>query len=1360
MVFAMNVLFVKAQQLSVQFSQLSVQKGLSNNHINAILKDNKGYLWFATPSGLNRFDGKDITVFRHDSKDSTSLSDNTVNDLFMGPGDRIWIKTNSGFNIYDPKTETFNRNPDRLLKSDLPLAELVDIKSDDAGHFWFLFETQGLYRYDVLQKKIEKYASHHSGQRITGMTKGMDKSIWVVYEDGFLEQFHIESFKQLFFAPLEKKQRAALADYKIFYDKDGGIWIYAKNSPLGAYYFASGKKNALHLHTASAMAALNTNLVINITQDEKGRIWLATDHGGINLLDKNDFSVKYLVNKEFDDRSLAQNSITSLYKDRDGMIWVGTFKKGVSYFHDNLIKFPVYKHQPGNVSSLSYDDVNRFVEDSDGNIWIGTNGGGLIYFDRKNNDFKQYKNNSADPNSLSNNVIVSLCLDKKGDLWIGTYHGGLNKFDGKKFTHFTYNPNDVLSVSDNSIWELLEDSQGRLWVGTLSGGLNIMDRESGKFKRLDYSGENSTLSPYISAIMEDRAGNVWVGTANGVNVLEKHTGRFKHFGHQPSVKNSLSNDYITDIHQDSKGNIWIATRDGLNRYLVEEDAFHVYQKSDGLPDNIVLTILEDQEQTIWFSTTMGVSSLRYSDKKPLELLIKNFDSSDGLQFGAFNENAALLTRRGELVFGGPAGFNMIDPSTIKEFENKPLPIITDFQLFNKSVKIGEKVDGRIILDQSPAETKRITLSHNQNMFSIAFTSLDFLNKEHTGFLYKLEGFDDNWLQADPNINKATFTNLDPGTYQFKVKVSANNEVWSDEFTLLQIVVEPPFWLTPLAYLIYFIAFTSILVLIRHIEKQRENSRFLLRQEREEARRIRELDRMKTRFFTNVSHEFRTPLSLILAPLDKLVASAANEQERNHLSLIQRNAKRLLNLVNQLLDFRKIDMQALKQNPLPGDIIECIHQHAISFSDMAEKKKIDYSFKCNVTKFYTAFDHDKLERILFNLLSNAFKFTADGGFIAVDLHLNMNFETEEAHLLIHVQDSGIGIPEDKKDKIFNRYFQHDMPSELLNQGSGIGLAITKEYVKLAGGEISLESEANKGSCFKVSLPLHIMGSAVEETQTETIIPKQIVVSALPEQLADVLDNSLVKKQRILLVEDNEDFRFYLKDNLRELYVIEEAADAEAGWQRALASHPDLIVSDVNMPKGSGIDLCRKLKTDQRTTHIPVILLTAVAGESSQLQGLETGAADYIIKPFNFELLLSKIKSILKQRSSLEKTYKKQWEVNPSRIEVESADEKFLAMAIGIAEKHFSDSDFTIEFLANEMCMSRVSLYKRILMLTGHTPTQFVRNMRLKRAAQLLEESQLTVAEVAYEVGFNNPKQFSKYFKTVYNIVPSVYRNTHN
>jgi DNA-binding response OmpR family regulator len=514
--------------------------------------------------------------------------------------------------------------------------------------------------------------------------------------------------------------------------------------------------------------------------------------------------------------------------------------------------------------------------------------------------------------------------------------------------------------------------------------------------------------------------------------------------------------------------------------------------------------------------------------------------------------------------------------------------------------------------------------------------------------------------------------------------------------------------------------------------------------------MRELDQMKTRFFTNVSHEFRTPLSLILTPLERMIRTDEEPARHSQYQLIHRNARRLLNLVNQLLDFRRMEVHELKLHTTEGDIVQFIEETAGSFTDIAEKKQIRFSYSASLKNLHTQFDHDKLERIVFNLLSNAFKFTPENGTVSVEINTIGNREV--ASLAIKIKDSGIGIPASRHEKIFDRFFQHDVPGTMVNQGSGIGLAITKEFVNLMGGAISVESEELKGSTFTVVLPVkEVMPAVVAPAGNELIAATEENVPQTTAQAA-----SGKKEHTVLLVEDNEDFLFYLKDNLREYYNIAEAVNGKEGWQKTLSAHPDIIVSDISMPVMNGIELCEKIKQDPRTKHIPVVLLTALTCEDQQLQGLATGAADYMTKPFNFEILVSKIKNLLRQQQSFKQAFTKQVAVKTTDVQVENPNQKFVQDALAIVEKNISNSDFSVEELSRALLLSRAAVYKRLFVLTGKTPIEFIRSLRLQRAAQLLEKTNMTVAEVAYETGFNNPKYFSRYFKTEYGKLPSAYQ----
>ncbi len=1341
----------KGQPLQYQFSQLNISNGLSHNQVNSILKDRKGFMWFATMSGLNRYDGYVFKVFKHILRDSTSLNDDNVLNIQEGPYGKLWVQTRIGYVIYDPVKENFDRHPERFLKTADMDGAITDIRGDGKGSFWII-TTAGLYRFGETEKKALRVSRTPTGISSTSLCLNSAGDAWVVYNNGLAEQVSGKTNKLTYRIKITGSSETA--SYRIFADNENDVWIYSTDRPKGIYYINASKTVKEHYTKGDTRLKLNTNNIYSISQDNKGIIWIGTDHGGINLFDKKDRKVSYLLNRETDEKSLAQNSTLVVYKDSSGIMWIGTFKRGLSYYHESIIKFPIYRHRPGDPNSLCYEDVNRFVEDARGNLWIGTNGGGLIYFNRQKNSFTRFIHNPENDNSLSNDVIVSLWIDHEHKLWIGTYFGGLDCYDGNKFIHYKHNDDNASSLSDDRVWEIMEDSGHNLWVGTLAGGLDLFDRATGMFKHYRGRFPNSIQSNYIAALLEDKAGNVWIGTDNGIDVWLKQSGKFKHYSHAENDPQSLSNDNVLSLLQDSHGRIWAGTQDGLNVFYQAAGRFGVFRVSDGLPDNTILTLLEDNRQQIWLSTPNGISNITVNEKgNAYTCSFRNYDELDGLQGREFNENAALKTRKGELIFGGSNGFNLFNPDNIKTNKQAPSVVLTGFQLFNQSLAPGEVTDGNVILKNSITETHEVKLNYDQNVFSIEFAALNFSNAAKNKYSYMLEGFNSQWLTTDGKNRKATFTNLDPGEYIFRVRASNDNGIWNNEGIALKIEILPPFWKTPLACALYIIVVLALLFYIRRRGIQKLKTQFAIEQERQTAHRMHELDIMKIKFFTNVSHEFRTPLSLILSPLDKLLRNAVDSNEKYHLQLVQRNARRLLNLVNQLMDFRKMEENQLNLQPEEGDIIEFIKDSFQSFTDLAEKKNINFDFRSELNSLITNFDHDKIERILFNLLSNAFKFTSEGGSVFLEVCLK-TVDAESDILRIIIKDSGIGISPDKQEKIFERFFQSEVPGSMVNQGSGIGLAITREFVNLHGGTISVESEPDKGSCFIVELPVKAMKVAAEGIYMEEagVSDGELLTDAVP---GDEKVPGNQKKQSILLIEDNEDFRFYLKDNLKEHYQIAEASNGKTGWSKALADHPDLIVSDISMPEMNGIDLCLKIRNDKRTSHIPVILLTAMTGEEQLLRGLETGASDYMTKPFNFEVLISKIKNLLIQQESLRKTYQRQVEVKPSNVELVSSDEKFIQQALLIIEKNISNSEFSVEEFSREMAMSRVALYKKLLQLTRKTPIEFIRTIRLKRAVQLLEKSQLTVAEVAYEVGFNNPKYFAKYFKFEFGVLPSLW-----
>lgn len=1339
---------VYSQTDAFKFTNIDAKKGLSHNQVNVVFKDSRGYVWVGTASGLNRFNGYTIHSYRNNVRDTTSLVDNQVVRIAEDPHGRIWVNESNIF-FYD--TDRFTANTTPYLKTyGVPNGSIHDIVKDKQGFYWFVHSFQGLYQYEKDKGPARAFVTRPGDSlsiatnQVSAVADDGTGDLWIIHTNGILEKLNPQSGQVTYRSRVLQTRHNTNLDYQFIVDADGDLWIYASSSPNGVFFFDTNTLNFTFVKKNSAGIKLNTDLVRGIVQDNQGLIWVGTDHGGINLIDKKNRTVRYVLHSADDAKSISQNSITDLYKDDEGIVWSGTYKRGVDYYHENIIRFPLYQHYLSDRLNLDYEDVNRFVEDKQGNLWIGTNGGGLIYFDRTSNTFKQYKNNPADPNSLSNDVIVSLCIDYEGVLWVGTYFGGLNRFDGKKFKRYKNDPTNARTIADDNIWEIFEDSDNNLWIGTLYRGLDLYDRRTDSFQHYRSGEVNSVRSNYISALTEDRNGNLWVGTNFGIDVLNKQTGRFTHYENELDNVNSLSNNLVLYIMEDSKGLVWIGTHGGVNIFNPSTQKFLTFWEADGLVHNTVLTILEDDNHTYWLTTPKGLSNLVINQQAPEDLtkyVLKTYDESDGLQGTQFNENAAYKTSKGELVFGGANGFNLFKPEMLQRNALKPRVVLTDFLLFNKSVAIGEEINGRVPLHKAISETQEVTLSHHDNVLAIEFAALSYLHPEKNRYQYKLDGFNETWVEADANTRKVTYTNLDAGTYFFKVRAANSDGVWNDTDVSLTIKILPPFWATPWAIVLYTLAVFGVLYASRRIALSRVRNKFRLEQERKEALHRHELDEMKIRFLTNVSHEFRTPLSLIITPLERITQQTEDSEQRKQFTMMQRNARRLLNLVNKLLDFRRFEADELKFNPSEGDIVSFIRDAVYSFSDLSEKKEIELKFKTSVNSIETIFDQDKLEKILFNLLSNAFKFTPDHGVVSVELDRVMR--TNRPCIAIKVSDTGIGIPADKHEKIFERFYQNELPDHIVNQGSGIGLSLTREFVKIQNGEISVTSTPGVGSTFTVELPLH----EVKQTFMEETLPGKVV-----EPDAEVANLNLPS---LLLVEDNEDFRYYLKDNLKSAYRIYEATNGAEGLNKALALMPDLIVSDIMMPVMSGIELCRKVKGESRVSHTPVILLTARSSEEQKLEGLECGADDYITKPFSFDILQLRIKHLIQQRELLHKNFKKLIEVKASDVKVASLDEKLIRKAVESVEANISDAGFTVEDLSRELGVSRVHLYKKLLALTGKTPLEFIRSIRLQQAAQLLEKSQLSVAEVAYQVGFNNPKYFARYFKEEFQVLPSAY-----
>jgi signal transduction histidine kinase/ligand-binding sensor domain-containing protein/DNA-binding response OmpR family regulator len=1314
-----------------KFNRIKAGQGLSNSEILCIFKDRTGFVWFGTPSGLNRYDGYEIVSVKQNISDRQgNTSNNHIEKIQEAFDGKLWIKTRTGYAVYDPSLEIFIDDVRELfLKyagteqfgSDSESVMYIDRNSD----FWFVLDRE-VRKYDVAHSRLTTFRQETtdglSAGNIRDIRSGQNR-YWFIFDDGRIECMEAQTGKvisrdsTLYHDAKVRNDR----DVKLFVDSSGDLWAYGLGTSYGAGFYDIARNVWKRFSTVSqGNLHLPVDVVSSISEDSKGMIWIGTDHGGVVIFDKSSGSITEIKNDEKDPHSLAQNTVRTIYCDDSGIVWLGTYKNGVCYYHESIYKFSIKPE----ISEIPFRDVNSFCESPDANLWIGTNGGGLLYFDRKEHTYKSFRHSSANGNTPAGDVIVSLATDPDNKLWIGYYLNGMDCYDGKTFHHYE---SEETQLADNNAWVLKIDRAGNLWVGTLHGGVFVFDTRTGKrIRRFPLTGS-------VYAIVETKSGDILIGGQSGIYIYNKEGNRLDPYEEKIFTGINLSRHDINCMIEDSRGLIWIGTKTGMFIFNPYTKDIRNFSGGSGLPSDLVQSIVEDSSHNIWAATNSGLTNIRvYTDSSPGYMYtIVNYDGTEGLQGEMFNYNAAFLTSRSELVFGGPSGYNIFTPSEISYNTNIPGIVFTGFQIYNRRIRPMEKYHGRIILKESIAHTTEINLSHSDNYFTLNFATLDYCMPGKSKCYYRLEGFNNQWLEG-LGTHQLTYTNLNPGHYTLYIKAVNNDGVESIAPAVLRINVYPPFYRTGWAFILYsFIGISFGAYSWYRISKR---SRMKIAGERESlmVNQRLEMEEMKLRFFTNISHEFRTPLTLILSPLEDLLRKAVNEEDRELLLIIRRNAQSLLSLVSQLLDFRKLDVNVHTLQKSLGDIVLFVRQQADLFVGIMARKEISFTFRSEIDRLYMYFDADKLSKVITNLLSNAFKFTPSTGEISIEI-----IPDGTDHIRIIISDTGIGIPESELDRIFDRFYQVPQSGSIHYQGSGIGLHISKEFVTLHEGVIWAESKLGEGSRFIVSLPL--------KDEEESTVTESESEDAPPE-------NTLPK---LLIVEDNRELILLLASRLKENYTILQAGNGIEGLATAIREIPDIILSDIMMPKMDGIEMSRKLRKDIRTSHIPIILLTARSGNESQLEGLAAGADDCITKPFNHELLRIKLHNLLETRRRNQQLLKEQIRIEPSRITVNSLDEQLIRKAITYVETHLDDPALSVEELSRELGMSRVHLYKKLSSISGKTPTGFIRLIRLKRAAQLLEESQLTISEIAYEVGFNHPKYFRKYFRDEYGVLPSQY-----
>lgn len=1370
------------------------EQGLSHNFSDCIIQDNVGFIWVGTHNGLNRFDGHKFKTFLNDTSDKESLVSVHIVSLLKDRKGTIWVGTVYGLDKFDSRREKFVHISDYPGCSQLKAIQIKFLLEDYSGKIWIGTYGKGLFLLNPITMEIEaeyrqsNNANGLSSDFINTLYQESSDELWIGTWGGGLNRLHISSGKVDKYENVENfVSEESSTINSITSGPDGnlllGTWL------CGVCIFDRKDEVVRRYNLINNAQILENEAVISIKHDRAGRYWISTFNQGIFVYEPHTKSLKNFRNEARQPFFIKANMTWSIFEDNYGVIWVSTYGGGII-----KLVFPQssFRQIVNKGSEHPTALVNCIFEGSGQNTWIGTQSNGLYTFNNKKQKIEYYIDPISKNNPVPRNSVKCITADRFDNLWIGLDRG-LCKYEHSTGLVEHYSPNllsnDTSFKSKNiGVTSLCFDTTGYLWIGTFDAGvyrLNTADM-SCDFFRFEENNPKSLSSNIIWSIACDKQNNVWLGTRNMLNRFDQKNCNFIHYPPDPQKSGMISHHVISQVYFDSGGRIWVATLGGgVNLYRSGTNDFLTINTSMGLPDNTIYSLIDDKNGNLWFSSAKGLS--RYN---PSTNQLNNYNKSNGINDISFNIGASWNSNSGTVFFGGNNGLTIFHPDSIYEFTESPKVVFTGFKMFNKEVSVGQLIDKRVILKTSINETKEIELHYSDNNIAFEFAVLDFASPNINLYAYQLEGFDKDWVITNASQRFANYTNLAPGSYTFKVKATNHNGIWSKNAKSIVLIIKPPFYKTIwFILLVIFISVSLILYFIyyriNHFEKQREalqkmvdkqtaeikkKNEYLeytnseLSKQKEEIsiqntaislmnERIKEADNKKTLFFTNISHEIRTPLTLIIGPLENVIEkTAVGDPRYTQLLMAQKNANRLLKLINELLDFSKIDIGSMELSLIDVDVVKFTSDIFSLFSMAALDKKFEFIFNSSHQSAIASIDTSKMEIILLNIISNAYKYTREEGKISLDLQI----DEKEEQLVFKIEDTGIGIPKNRLAKIFDRYYQIES-TNYKAQGSGIGLALTKELVELMNGGLSVTSELDKGSCFTIKIPFIkpsenelSPGSDFNYSINNKLLDQYLPSELLPGPKMAENTNGLYK---LLIIDDNSDLRNYIKSCFEGKYQILEAKNGLEGLEMAGNLFPNLIISDIMMPEMDGIELCRRIKSNFATSHVPVILLTARSGVNEQIEGLETGADDYIIKPFNKEVLLLKVNNLIVAREKLRGLFSSKMSIEPHEITVTSADEKFIAHALSIVEKNIDDPSFGAAGLVSELGVSRTLAHMKFKELTQTSTSEFIKTIRLKRACQLLKMNKLRVSEVGYKVGFSDPQYFTKSFKNYFGITPT-------
>ncbi len=1342
-------------------------------------------MWFGTKDGLNRFDGEHIKIYKEDTDDPNSLGNNFIFSLQCSSDSGLWVGTSRGLYYYDFYHDSFNAIP--IIDSAGNSNANFTVMSLMLDENWLWIGTnKGLFKYDLIENEFPHFDTEvDRGDQPVGtvfaLYKSQDGTMWIGSDQG------LTRYKNGIFSKIDLNRNSKRDDpeivISIISDEEGRIWIGTQGLQTGIMLYGPVKKTVEELNENNGH--LPYNRVNCLFRFENGNIWAGTTWG-LSIIDPNTFESNFIVHRRQDPGSISQNSIKYIYQGQNGLIWVGTYSGGVNYFDAKSQKITHFTHNSDDENSLNYNIVSCLFEDGQNDLWVGTEYGGVNIFSNIDKTFKVFKK-ETDQNSLINDNVKSIIEDQKG-----------RKFIATQFGLSIYNPTNNLFINisdqhssrgrlDNMIvHDLCLDKYGNIWIGTIGerGHFQMYDLlkdtilhfypEKRDFPTLNNAGVNSM-------VYDEKHNIVWAGGNNGLAGFNIESKKYVTYDSFLPAASTLQGIRINDVFLDDNGILWIATF-GRGLFIMDLDTFLMRKigPSEGLSESSFYAIISDDDGNIW--TSVNAYLLKIKAPKSIRdtiFYIEKYDIQEGFPPQQYFRTSTYKGSDGTLYFGGDDGFISFNPREVENIVFHPSVAILDILVNGISLEVKSKNKNQFL---NVAALSKVELAYKQSIFAVQFIAPNYINPDNTWYQYQLSGIHDAWQDLG-NSNAINFNELKPGNYELQLRASSDPDSFAEDFTAINIEINPPYWGTPLAYFIYVILILALLyvffIISRNWERLSQNLRF----EHLEREKEHEFHQKRIKFFTDISHELRTPLTLILAPLERIVKSNFGSAKiKNQLMLMLRNGDRMLQLINQLLDLRKLETGHIQLEAAKGNISNFIKEVSLSFRELAQNRNIEFSVESGQNNIEVWFDRDKFEIILFNLFSNALKFTQDKGKISVFVELvndeypdhsleNKHSSGAMESVRIRIENTGFGIQEHQLEHIFKRFYSGQNIKEPMNYSSGVGLEIVNNLVDLHKGEISAESCYDEnGIKGRTSFTIILKKGKEHFTKDELLEPykssedisnyrKPIIPIEIEKPVDDeeypVCSIIEPKEEFILIVEDNHQVRKLVVDIFRDEYNILEAGNGSDGLDIARDKIPDLIISDIMMPDIDGIELCRRVKTDVNTSHIPVILLTARTAVTFKYEGLETGADDYIVKPFSVENLKVRSKNLIKQRKILKERFTQPGSILSAEITLTSVDEKMMQKTIDFILEHVSNSDLTVDKIATEIGMSRANFYRKTKALTNMSASEFLRKVRMDHAAQLLKTNKFRVSEVQSMVGISDADYFRKCFKEHFDLTPKAY-----